>query len=413
MLLCFPRSTCGDGIRVCMLTNSVYRRDTRVRRYAEYLIRDGYQVDVICLPSQRGERPGSISGVRVYPIRLTRSRREGLRQALQWLLSAFLMFLRLSALDIRQHYDLIHAHNIPDFLVFCAVVPRLRGAVVLLNLHDPSPELARSKLGLPSDHPVVRINAWIEKICVRFSSHVLTATNSFKALLVQRGIPDEKITVVMNAADRRFFSPDWPGVPDRKDRERFTLLYVGTVAERYGLHILVRALPLLRSEIPGIRLRVVPKIRNEGKGLDDCLELAERLGVGDLVRVDEPVPLEEMPSIMKEADIGCYPALRDCHMDIALSLKIPEMVDVGLCIVASRLSVLEDLYGEDAIAFVPPGDPNALADRIIELYRNPRTRQQLAATARERAQDFSWERQYEIYKATLEKLLSLTGNAGA
>jgi glycosyltransferase involved in cell wall biosynthesis len=124
------------------------------------------------------------------------------------------------------------------------------------------------------------------------------------------------------------------------------------------------------------------------------------------MRVDEPVPLEQMPQIMREADIGIYPAIRDCHMDIALSLKIPEMVDVGLCVVASRLTVLEELYGDDAIAFVPPGDHRALALKVIELYRSPEERKRLAATAMDRSRDFSWENQYEIYRDVLVRLVN-------
>jgi len=325
---------------------------------------------------------------------------------MEWLYSVFLMGLYLTWLDIRYRYDLVHVHNMPDFIVFCALVPRLRGCPVLLNLHDPSPEVARSKLGLSPNHPLARVQVFIEKISVAFSSHVVTATDSFKALLVQRGVPPDKISVVRNAADERIFKPLDKQAEISSKKEGFTLLYVGTVAPRYGLDICIRALPLLRSEIPNLRLRIVPKIVREGVGLEQALNLARTLGVEDMIRVDEPAPLDQMPAIMREADLGVYPALRDCHMDLAMSLKIPEMANVGLCIVGTRLSVLEEYFGDDAIAFAPSGDYEALARKISELYHQPELRQSLARRAAERSQRFNWRSQYEIYRQLLQRLLN-------
>lgn len=392
-------------MRVCMLTYSVYERDIRVRRYAEYLAADGSCMDVISMSSEGAEASVSAENVRVYRVPMTRTRHEGVRLVLVWIVSALMMFFYLTVLDIRRRYDVVHIHNMPDFLVFCALFPALRGCPVLLNVHDPVPEVTMSKLCVGPDHPFVRIQIWLERISIRFSAHVLTATAAFKTILVQRGVPAEKITVISNAADSRLFKRTMPAPSLKQHNGRFTLLYVGTVAHRYGLDVAVRALPMLRKEIPGLRLKVVPKILHEGAGLHESMELAKELGVEDLIQVEKPVPLEQMPNIMEEADIGLYPARRDCHMDIALSLKIPEMVEMGLCIVASRLTVLEEHFGENAIAFVPPGDPEALAEKIIELYRSPEERCRFASCALERSKELSWESQYRIYTAVLAKLV--------
>jgi glycosyltransferase involved in cell wall biosynthesis len=91
-------------------------------------------------------------------------------------------------------------------------------------------------------------------------------------------------------------------------------------------------------------------------------------------------------------------------MDIALSLKIHEMSSVGLPIVSSRLNVLEDLYGDDCIAFVPPGDHHALATKIIELYRKPELRKRLAENALKCSAGLTWESQYATYCALIKSL---------
>jgi glycosyltransferase involved in cell wall biosynthesis len=388
-----------------MLVHNIYERDARVRRYAECLADEGHFVDIISLASETHGSAAGHPNIRVYPLPLTRVRRERLGQLVDWGVALILMFFRASWLDLRKRYDLIHTHNMPDFIVFCPLLARARGCPVLLDIHDPTPELARSKLSVSETHPVARVLAFLERISAAFSSHVITATPTFKRLLVRRGTSPEKITVIMNAADPRVFRRD--AVPEkvRAPKAGFTLLYVGTVAPRYGLAMCVQALPRLRSEMAGIRLKIVPKIRNEGRGLEELLSLAARLGVSDLVQVADPVPLEMMPEIMREADIGVYPAVSDCHMDIAISLKIPEMVAVGLPIVASRLPVLEELYGADSIAFVPPGDHEAFAEKILELHRSPHLMQSLAENALLRSKTLTWESQSEKYRQLIESLV--------
>lgn len=388
-----------------MLTDSVYARDIRVRRYAEYLAADGHFIDIICLQSEDRTSQGSHMHIRVFPLPWMRNRREGLGLVLNWLTTAFFMLLRGSWLDIEDHYDVVHVHNMPDFLVFCAIVPRLRGCPILLNIHDPVPELAQSKLQLSAEHPLIRIQALLETLSTRFSSHIITSTDFFRQKLVERGIPREKITVIANAPEPGIFLCPNHRWKRRTDQKEFVLLYVGTVAYRYGLHILVEALPRLREEIPTVRVRVYTKILKEGKTLDQCVLLARRLGVADLFEVRPPAPLDRMPEIMSQADLGVYPALRDVHMDNALSLKIPEMAAVGLPIVATRLSVLEEIYGDDSIAFVPSGDPDALARKIIQLYQAPEMLDRLSASAFAKSRVLDWKSEYRVYQEILKSLL--------
>ncbi|HMK36846.1 MAG TPA: glycosyltransferase [Desulfomonilaceae bacterium] len=391
--------------RVLMLSHSVYIRDTRIRRLAEYLGDEGHFVDVICLASDTGEIQSPHPRVKVYPLPVSRHRKAGLLHVLEWVLSCVMMFLFTCWLDLKYHYHLIHTHNMPDFIVFCALFPRMRGCPVILNIHDVTPQLARSKLGVTEHDPLIRILSFVEMVSIKFSTHVITETPAAEKKLISRGAPPKKITVVMNAADPRAFPPKAANDDSLPGEGNFTLLYVGTVAARYGLPVAVKALPLLQAAIPDIRLKIVPKVRDEGKGLDDLLLLAKHCGVAGLVEIGEPVPLDRMPGIMKQAHIGVYPAIQDCHMDVSPSLKIAEMVNMGLPIAATGLSWLEDLYGSDSIAFFPSGDHEALAERVLDLYRSPEKRLRLTKSAVNRGAAVSWEAQYEIYRKLVDSLV--------
>lgn len=389
--------------RILMLTHSVYSRDIRVRRYAEYLVNDGYLVDVICLATEDNSPQSKDPRLEVYPVPMTRRRREMLGHLLDWSMSIFFMFWYTNKLSFKHQYDLVHVHNMPDLLILCAIFQRLRGTPVILNIHDAVPELTQSKLGIGPRHPLVRVQSLLEKMCIALSSHVITSTESFKKKLIERGASEKKITVITNFPDERLFnSRDSLRVRNNDDTE-FILLYVGTVAYRYGLETVVKALPYLKGKIPGIKLQVFTKIKEEGKALSDCQQLALDLQVQDIFEVNDPVPLEKMPSIMANADIGVYPALKDCHMDNALSLKIPEMVNMELPIVASRIAILEELYGPDSIAFVESGDVTEFSRKVLELYEFPEKRRLYAKTAKAKGSRMLWKDQYPIYRDVVER----------
>jgi glycosyltransferase involved in cell wall biosynthesis len=391
----------SEKLRVLMLTHSIYERDVRIRRYSEYLAEQGNKIDIVCLGSDAEGPYITHPNIRIYPLPITRHRYDGLLLAVYWLFIVLLMMIYTTRLSITRRYDLVHVHNLPDLLVFAAILPKLKGTPILFNVHDPSPELAQSKLDLPYEHTIVQGLILIEKIAVGFSDFVITASPEFKKILVGRGLPPNKIAVVMNAADPRFFSAaKWAYKPHART---FEVLYVGTVAKRYGLEVVIKALPRIRQAIPDIKLMVYPKIREEGAALDDLIRLIRELGVSDLVQISGPAPLEKMAEIMAQAHIGLYPAFRDCHMDIALSLKIPEMMAVGLPVVASRLTVLEQLYG-DAIALVPAGDDEALAEKIIQLHDNSYALEQLSEQEIAQSKLLDWREQLRIYEQVVAKL---------
>ena len=129
-----------------MPTYSFYESDNRVRRYAETLARRGDHVEVFSLKRAGQNSHETVQGVQVHRIQ-QRLRNEN--HALSYLLRTSLFLLRsmasISMRELRHHYDLVHVHNIPDTEVFSALLPKLRGAKIILDIHDLVPELFCSK----------------------------------------------------------------------------------------------------------------------------------------------------------------------------------------------------------------------------------------------------------------------------
>jgi hypothetical protein len=144
-------------MRVLMITHSYYLRDPRVRREAEALAEAGYTVDVICLRDQGEPYRSEVNGVRIYRVPLRRCRGGFLRYLFEYLAFFVLSGLLLSALQLRRRYRLVHVHNMPNFLVFATLLPRLFGAKVILDMHDPMPELFQLQFKLAPRHWIVRL----------------------------------------------------------------------------------------------------------------------------------------------------------------------------------------------------------------------------------------------------------------
>ncbi len=132
-----------------------------------------------------------------------------------------------------------------------------------------------------------------ERISCRYATHVLTVIDAMRDLFL-RSVAPEKITVVRNAPDPRLFSRSGE-LPARDPADR-TLLYAGTVADRYGVDLIVE-----RGRA-GSRMRSPVSARGSSATVTSCPEVAgDRAGehgIEDRVSLDGPVPLDAMPGII-------------------------------------------------------------------------------------------------------------------
>ena len=196
--------------RICMVSASYYPDDPRPRREAEALVQAGFGVDVICLRKEGEAGRERVGGVAVHRLPVRRSRAGRVRYLLDYALFFLLALFTLAALHPRRWYRIIHVHNMPDALVFCAILPRIAGARVILDLHDPMPEVYRTKYDLPAEHRVIRLLRFLERRSIAFADLVLTPNLAFRELFVDRGCPASKVHIIMNSPDPRIFAAREP-----------------------------------------------------------------------------------------------------------------------------------------------------------------------------------------------------------
>ncbi len=382
-----------------MIDYRCYQHDAYLRRYIDALLHSGAQVDVLCLQSRSDTIVDETHGLRIFAIPVTRSTGNLLAHFVGYSLAFVLFALWLLVLYVKERYQVIHVHNMPDFLIFTAFVPKMLGAKLILDIRDPMPEFYQSRYQSCAQSLSVRALQLQEKASAAMANAVITANTSFKENLRSRSIAEEKITVIPYIPDPRIF--DRHRFNRNGQAQTFTLIYPGTLAPRYGLDLAIRALPLLRQTLPQVRLSIIGPQTSYSVRL---AELAGHLGVSALVTFTPLLPVEEIAQQIADADIGVYPALPDPHMNIATPMKVLEYATVGIPIIASRLKVLEDLFGDAAILFFEAGEVEQFVRCVIELFNNPDRRLQLTQNADKVLLQHNWEDQRHAYLHLLSRL---------
>jgi len=135
-------------MKVCMVGYTI-SWDPRPRREAKALIARGDEVDFICLRRSGEKRHETIKGVNVNRLPIKKHQGSSILSHIFGYLSFFILaFFNLNILYFEKKYRIIHIHTLPDFLVFVALIPKLFGAKVILDMHDPMPELYAAKFGV-------------------------------------------------------------------------------------------------------------------------------------------------------------------------------------------------------------------------------------------------------------------------
>ena len=223
------------GLRHCMIVHAHYPLgETRVERQAKALLRRGHVVDVICLRAP-GELPREIvGGAGVYRLPVRRHKDRGAAvQLLEYLVFLMLAAIQLARLHLRTPYQVVQVHNLPDFLVFAAWPARLMGARVILDIHDLMPEFFGARFDRSFDSWLVRLVRFQERLACRFADAVIVVSEHWRRTLIGRGVPADKISVVMNVADDAIFRP--PAIAPPLPRDPHGCLLYTSPSPRDGL----------------------------------------------------------------------------------------------------------------------------------------------------------------------------------
>lgn len=387
--------------RICVIRQGQFSLDARVVREVDALVALGHEVDVICLAWPGEPRYERVGRVTIRRVALAQRRSGILRYLLEYATFLIIAMVLAGALHLRRRYDVVQVNSLPDFLVFAALVPRLLGARVLLDLHECMPEYFATKFDTSVAHPGVRLIALLEQASIRFASFVITCTEPMRETFIARGAPAERLSVVLNSADEDTFDPTQHPPHVRRVGE-FILICHGAIEENYGLDTIVRAVALLKDDLPGLRLHLY----GDGSYRPILQDLIKQLDVAGQVRLsDSWIPIAEVPAALAGADVGIVAVKRDAFRDLTLCNKMYDFVVMRVPAIVSRTRAVESYYGDSCFELFTSEDEHDLARAILRLSSEPERCTRLAQRALEVNEPYRWKHQREIYEHVIERLV--------
>lgn len=387
----------------CMVVHAYYpAAETRVERQAKALLDHGVDVDLICLQKPGESAMADVDGVHVYRIPIRRHKGKGVGiHLLEYMAFFILAFVRLTALYLRRRHDVVQVHNLPDFLVFVALIPKLTGAKVILDLHDLMPEFYVERFERPMSSLPLLLVRWQERISCRFADHLLTVTELWRQALIERGQPADKVTVVMNVADDRSFRRHGAPFTQGRQEKRFHLIYHGTMAQRYGLDIALRAVAVARRTNPEIFLT----LHGRGEYSAVLQNLASELGLQEHVHFSTQfMTTNELANLICMSDLGIVPYRDGVFTGDILPTKLMEYAALGIPCIASRTRAIAAYFSGESVHFVTPGDVEDLAGSISMLAQDRERLSVLARNLEAFTRRFNWADQREIYVRLVDRL---------
>jgi len=308
--------------------------------------------------------------------------------------------IRLARLHRQRRFDLVQVNTVPDWLVFAALVPRLQGVPVLLDLHECMPEFFASKFGTGLSHPMVRVLAALEQGSIRFASAAITCTEQMREAFASRGAPEDRLVVVMNSTEEAIFDPSVYR-PRGREQGRFSLIAHGTLEERYGIDTVIRAVKRLNGSIDGLKLEVY----GDGSYTDELERLVDELELRKQVTFHGFAPIHELLAGIADADAGVVAMKRDAFRDLTHCNKMFDLITMRRPVICSRTKSVMASFPNGSLQYFDADDDADLARAIKELHDDSWQSHRLVENARATNEPYRWPHQRERYLGVIGALL--------
>jgi glycosyltransferase involved in cell wall biosynthesis len=379
--------------KIAVVAYTTFSTDTRVQKEANAASELGFELDIYSLNDKNVPINGAFNFI------LAKINQYKGQSKINYVFSYFKFFVfcfyKLSFTVLSNKYKFIHIHNMPNFLVFSAIIPKVIGSKVILDIHDLMPEIYSVKFNLPNSHLLIRALYFEERISSKFANYIIS-TNSFHTERFRKNnIINKDIIEVVNVADGKIFY-----LPENKsfNGDELVLAYPSTLAKRLGIDNLLEAIELLVHKNLKIQLNIYGdgEYRNQIKAIVDEKKLQNVIHLSDSF-----ISLELLSQELDKAHIGVIPLPSNVSNDIAMPVKIYEFFAKRICVVASDLPLLKKCFGE-SIVFFNSGDSLDLANKIEYLYNNRKLVEEFAQKGYNKFSSQTWS----YYKSKYQSLLN-------
>lgn len=390
---------------VLMIALSTFDYDARIIRYCKALKEKGIKTDVLCVKYNKQMDFEKFDGINVYRL-VNYKNKESIFNyiifSLEFLIKAL---IKTVSLHRKNNYSVIHVHNMPDYLVFAAIYPKIKKVPVILDIHDLTVELFKEKWPEKKFKVFKPFLIFSEKISCALADHIITVTKECIEILAKRGVDKKKLSLIMNAPDDSLFSYDDFRFKKNGLDKTFRILYHGTLAKRFGLHNVVDAIKIVIKKYPDIEFHIYGN-----KDSEYALQLksrAEQLNISDRIIINQSVPHDKVNEIIKKYDLGIIAYEPTEYMNLAFPTKAGEYALTGLPMIMTELKAVKSIFSNSSVVYLQSENSKIIADHILELVNNREKRNTLSLNAYKDVRSIGWSEMKVRYIELTQQLIKL------
>jgi len=259
------------------------------------------------------------------------------------------------------------------------LLARMKRARLVVEIRDLWPAIF-VELGVLTNHHLIRLLERLELAAYAAADRVVVVSDGFRANLIDRGVPGDKVHIIRNGVTLDRFDPGATADPRVRDRlgaqaGDCLVLYLGTHGISHGLRGVADAAARLAGE--PVRFTFVGEGADKSRLQRRVAELAL-----DNVTLLPAVPHQEVPALLAAADI-CLVPLRDVPLfSTFIPSKMFEYLAAGKAVVGAVAGEAAQILRDAGAVVVPPEDSTALADAIRMLAADPQRRQAMGRRGR-------------------------------
>lgn len=364
---------------ICMIVDGSYPNDIRVRKQAESLAEVGKKVLVVCPKRKNEVAKETISGVDVFRIGENYTHtKKGIYDSIESITNInFLFYNGLKSVFQNYQIDFLHVHDLPLAGTGFLFKNHVKKAI-FLDLHENFPEAMKtwfqwkkSKLLQLKNSLLMNPKIWAkkeEKYCEKYDKVICVVEEMKQKLISNFNIDESKLVVVSNH-EKTDFIKNFDEANLQKDKNKFSITYVGGFGPHRGLQTAIKAMPKIVSEIPIAKLVLVGKGSKDVE--DELNKITLESGVETSVDFTGYKLFAEVSKLMQQTDVNIIPHLENGHTNNTIPHKLFQiMMSKSLLLVSSCKPLKRIVETYDAgVVFEADNEVN-FAEKIIDIYYN-------------------------------------------
>ncbi|MCF6271316.1 MAG: glycosyltransferase family 4 protein [Melioribacteraceae bacterium] len=373
-------------MRIGMILDNEFTGDLRVENEVTSLQNAGHQVFVLCLNYGSKKNYEEFNGATIIRVPLSLLIKNKLRGLNNTIFNLYPIFwaIHIKKFILKNKIDALHVHDL------WMLESAFRGnknfnLPVISDLHENFVH-ALNHYKYANTFPgniLISRERWKQSEIkwTNNATNIITVIEEAVERYKSLGIAEDKISVVANYVNLdSFLASPIDETIINKFKDNFTVTYVGGFDIHRGLESTIKAVPLITEKINSFKLVLV----GAGINFKSLQQLAKEIDVEDSISFEGWQHHEKLSSYIKASNLCLIPHLKSVHTDNTIPHKLFQYMVFEKPVIASNCNPIKRILDEtNAGVIYESGNEIDLANKVIELYQNPKEQFTMGANGKE------------------------------